>query len=262
MLGLLAAVALQSAAMAAAPSVELRRYPAEEAKQGVAVDGRYLYVVDDSRIGKYDKATGKKVGEWVGDPERFPHLNSCEIIGEELVCASSNYPQTPMTSSVEIFDPRRMVHLRSVALAEQPGSLTWVDRRDGAWWAGFANYDGRGGVPGRDHRASYLIKFDDAWRNLATWTFPSTVVERFAPHSSSGGGWGKDGLLYVTGHDRPELYALRLPAAGSTLDYVATIAVPIEGQAIAWDPSQPRVLFGISRLKREVVEMQVPAVGK
>lgn len=262
MLGLLAAVALQSAALAAAPSAELRRYPAEEAKQGVAVDGRYLYVVDDSRIGKYDKASGKKVAEWAGDPERFPHLNSCEIIGEELVCASSNYPQTPMTSSVEIFDPRRMVHLRSVALADQPGSLTWVDRRDGAWWAGFANYDGHGGVPGRDHRASYLIKFDDAWRSLGTWTFPETVVARFAPHSSSGGGWGQDSLLYVTGHDRPELYVLRLPAAGSTLDYVATIAVPIAGQAIAWDPSQPRVLFGITRLKREVVEMRVPAVGK
>lgn len=271
MLGLLAAVALQSAAMAApaspagqisASSAELRRYPAPEANQGVAVDARYLYVVDDSNIGKYDKASGRKVAEWSGDPERFPHLNSCEIIGEDLVCASSNYPQTPMTSSVEIFDPRRMVHTRSVALAGQPGSLTWVDRKDGAWWAGFANYDGRGGVPGRDHRDTYMVKFDDAWRSLGAWTFPPTVVERFAPHSSSGGGWGDDGLLYVTGHDRQELYVLKLPAAGIALEHVATIAVPVAGQAIAWDPSQPRVLFGITRATREVVEMRVPALGK
>src|SRR5206468_3105077 len=142
-----------------------------------------------SRIGKYDKATGRKVGEWIGDPERFPHLNSCEIIGEDLVCASSNYPQTPMSSSVEIFDPRRMVHLRSVALGPQPGSLTWVDRRDGAWRATFANYDGRGGEPGRDHRATVLVKFDDAWRRLGAWSFPPSVLDRFAPKSSSGGGW-------------------------------------------------------------------------
>lgn len=267
MLGLLSAVALQSAAMAGAPVptapvVELRRYRAPEANQGVAVDARYVYVVDDSRIGKYDKASGRKVAEWVGDAERFPHLNSCEVIGEDLVCASSNYPQTPMTSSVEVFDPRRMVHVRSVALAGQPGSLTWVDRKDGAWWAGFANYDGRGGVPGRDHRDSYMVKFDDAWRSVGTWRFPAAVVERFAPHSSSGGGWGADGLLYVTGHDRPEIYVLKLPAGGSTLESVATLAAPIEGQAIAWDPSQPRVMFGITRSTREVVEMRLPALGR
>lgn len=264
-----AAVALQAAAAAEAQaspappvtavSTELRRYPALEANQGVAVDARHFYVVDDSRIGKYDKATGRKVGEWIGDPLLFPHLNSCEIVGEDLVCASSNYPKIPMSSSVEIFDPRRMVHRRSIALGEQPGSLTWVDRKDGAWWAAFANYDGRGGQPGRDHRDTVLVRFDDAWRRIGTWSFPQTVLDRFSPKSTSGGGWGADGLLYVTGHDRPELYALRLPSAGSTLEHVATIPVPVEGQAIAWDRSQARVLFGVSRGGHEVVAMRVTA---
>lgn len=247
----------------ASPSAaELRRYPAPEAKQGVAVDGRFLYVVDDSQIGKYDKASGRKVAEWTGDPEKFPHLNSCEIIGAELVCASSNYPQTPMKSSVEIFDPARMVHLRSIPLGQQPGSLTWVDRKDGFWWAGFANYDGRGGEPGHDHRETFVVKFDDVWRPVGTWGFPPSVLDRFAPSSSSGAGWSGDGLLYVTGHTKPELYVMRLPAAGSTLEHVATVAVPIEGQAIAWDRSQPRVLFGIVRSRREVVEMKIPALRK
>jgi len=255
MIGLLAAaaLALQPAAL------ELRRYPAAEANQGVAVDARHLYVVDDSRIGKYDRSTGRKLGEWVGDPARFPHLNSCEIIGADLVCASSNYPQTPMASSVEIFDPGRMAHVRSVALGPQPGSLTWVDRKDGAWWAMFANYDGRGGEPGRDHRATVLVKFDDAWRAIGTWNLPQSVLDRFAPKSSSGGGWGDDDLLYVTGHDKPELYVLRLPAAGSTLEAVGVIPAPIEGQAVAWDRSRRRVLFGIVRSKLEVVEMRIPA---
>lgn len=264
-----AAVALSPAtssgaaeAPASPSAAELRRYPAPEAKQGVAVDARFIYVVDDSQIGKYDKASGRKVAEWTGDPERFPHLNSCEIIGAELVCASSNYPQTPMSSSVEIFDPRRMVHLRSIALGPQPGSLTWVDRKDGAWWAGFANYDGRGGEPGRDHRATVLVRFDAAWRRTGMWSFPKTVLDRFAPSSSSGGGWSDDGLLYVTGHTRPELYVLRLPAAGSTLEHVATVAVPVEGQAIAWDRCRPRVLFGIVRSRREVVAMRIPALRK
>lgn len=268
MLGLIfaAAVALQPPAAGAAvrttaPSVELRRYSALEASQGVGVDASYFYAVDDSRIAKYDRATGRKVTEWAGDPKLYPHINSCEIVGQELVCASSNYPQTPMTSAVEIFDPRRMVHLRTVALGQQGGSLTWVDRHGGFWWAAFANYDGRGGEPGRDHRATLLVKFDDAWRRIQAWSFPVSVLDRFAPKSSSGGGWGDDGLLYVTGHDRPELYALRVPASGSTLEHVATVPIQVGGQAIAWDPSRPRVLFGISRAGHEVVAMQAPALG-
>ena len=244
----------------APPSEMLRRYPAPEARQGVAVDANHFYAVDDSRIAKYDKATGRKVAEWTGDPAKFPHLNSCEVIGAELVCASSNYPQLPMSSSVEVFDPIRMVHLRSVALGQQPGSLTWVDRKDGFWWAVFANYDGRGGEPGRDHSQTILVQFDDAWRRRASWRFPQSVLNRFAPRSSSGGGWGDDGLLYVTGHDQPELYALRVSADSPTLEHVATIPIQVEGQAVAWDRSRPHVLFGISRARREVVAMRPPTL--
>ena len=143
---------LFAAALALAPAQTLSRLPAPEANQGVPVDGAFVYAVGNSEIGKYDRATGQQVAKWTGDPATFPHLNSCAVIGAELVCASSNYPATPMASTVEVFDPVTMVHVRSQPLGRQPGSLTWVDRREGAWWAGFANYDGRGGEPGRDHR--------------------------------------------------------------------------------------------------------------
>jgi hypothetical protein len=76
--------------------------------------------------------------------------------------------------------------------------------------------------------------------------------------SSSGGGWGPDGRLYLTGHDRAELYALRLPASGSTLEYLATIAIPpIEGQAIDWDDSDPGVLYGVLRRTGEIIALRV-----
>jgi len=42
----------------------------------------------------------------------------------------------------------------------------------------------------------------------------------------------------VTGHDRPELYALRVPDLGGVLEHVATIAIPTDGQAIAWNPRE------------------------
>jgi len=256
----LAVLAVPAAAQEIGSAEVVRRYKAPEATQGVAVDARHFYAVANSRIAKYDKATGERVAEWSGDRARFPHINSCAVIGRELVCAASNFPETPMTSSVEVFDPARMVHLRTLSLGQQIGSLTWIDRKDGFWWAAFANYDGKGGEPNRGSGYTQFVKFDDQWRRLEAWSFPASVVERFRPMSSSGGGWGADGLLYVTGHDHPELYVLRLPKGGSKLDHVATIAAPIEGQAIAFDKSADRALFGISRPNREVVAMRLPKV--
>lgn len=238
----------------------VRRWKAPEATQGVAVDAKHFYAVANSRIAKYDKASGAKVAEWAGDKARFPHINSCGIFGRELVCVNSNFPETPMTSSVEFFDPAKMVHRRTVSLGQQIGSLTWVDRRNGAWWAAFANYDGKGGEPDRGHRHTQLVKFDDQWRRMESWSFPASVTARFAPMSSSGGAWGPDGLLYVTGHDNAEVYVLRLPIGGSTLDHLATIAAAIEGQAIGFDTSASGVLFGISRPNREVVAMKLPKI--
>ncbi len=254
------AVAVPAAAQPTLNAEVVRRYKAPEATQGVAVDARHFYAVANSKIAKYDKATGQKVSEWSGDRARFPHINSCAVIGRELVCANSNFPETPMTSSVEFFDPGKMVHLRTVSLGQRIGSLTWVDRKDGFWWAAFAHYDGKGGEPGRGHAYTQFVKFDDQWRRLEGWSFPASVTERFKPMSSSGGGWGPDGLLYVTGHDHPELYVLKLPKGGSKLDHVATLGAAIEGQAIAFDKSGNRALFGISRPNREVVAMRLPSV--
>jgi hypothetical protein len=65
--------------------------------------------------------------------------------------------------------------------------------------------------------------------------------------SNSGGSWGPDGFLYLTGHDPAELYRMRIPKAGSVLELVDTIAMNIRGQGIAWDRSQPGVIYGIVR---------------
>lgn len=240
-----------------ASAVKVRRYDAH-ASQGVAVDARHIYAVSNSRIDKLDKATGAKVGGWAGDAARYPHVNSCTVIAAELVCASSNYPGVPMVSTVEVFDPVSMTPKRSIPLPGAPGSVTWVDRHAGLWWAGFANYDGKGGQPGRDHTATAVVAYDNAWRPTARWSFPPEVLARLAPHSTSGGGWGPDGLLHVTGHDRPEAYALRASKGGGVLIHVRTTPIGVEGQAVAWDRSAPGTLYGVSRRTGEVVAMRMP----
>lgn len=243
-------------------SIELRRYPAAEAGQAAVGHGDDFYAIVNTRLGRYAKSDGRKLAEWSGDRTRFVHLNACLIVGEDLVCAHSNFPHVPMASSIEFFDPVTLEHRRSVSLGQQIGSLTWVDWHEGAWWAAFANYDDRGGEPGRDHRYSQLVRFDDQWRRTEGWTFPVEVLARMAPTSTSGGGWGDDGLIYMTGHDAPELYVMRLPEAGSRLVHVATYRVGFAGQGWAWDRTDLRVLYGIDRATREVVVTRVPPLPR
>ena len=76
---------------ATGPAIVTARFAADEAKQGVAVDARYFYPMSNNRIGKYDKKIGKRVAQWEGSRALYPHMNSCMVDGEDLVCAASNY---------------------------------------------------------------------------------------------------------------------------------------------------------------------------
>lgn len=260
MLALVLASAATAAPALAPAAVEVRRLPAPEAHQGVVADADSVYAIDNSQIAKYDKKTRRRVALWQGDPARFKHLNSCIVRRRQLVCAASNYPDVPMASLVVWLDARTLRLVRTRDMPRYPGSLTWLDWHAGSWWAGYANYDGKGGEPGRDHRATALVRYAPDFTVQASYRFPDTVLTRFAPRSTSGGVWGKDNVLYVTGHDLPELYAMRLPKTGTTLEHLATIATPTGGQAIGWDGAEPRVLWSIERKSSELVASRVPAL--
>lgn len=230
------------------------RFSAAEANQAVAVDDEHVYAIDNHTIGKYDKTTGEKVDQWSrGEDGRIHHLNSGIVIDDTLYCAHSNFPGIPMVSSVEMWDVETMTHAGSRPLGIYEGSATWVDRHDGSWWVVFAHYAGEGGVPGKGPKWTRLVRFDDHWRRTGGWAFPAPVIEQFRPYSNSGGAWGPEGRLYVTGHDATEVYVLERPAAGATLRLIDTLDFPGQGQGIAWDPSTPTVLYGIRRSDRTVV---------
>jgi hypothetical protein len=158
-----------------------------------------------------------------------------------------------------VFDPVEMTHKRTIPLGPGIGSLTWVDRHDGFWWAMFANYDAKGGEPGRDHRWTTLVKFDDQWRRVAAWALPAAVLERMSPFSCSGGGFGDDGLLYITGHDRPELYALAIPTRGrGDAGFGGDAVDPVRGPGHCVGSYDKRTLWGVNRATRQVVAVKVP----
>jgi hypothetical protein len=254
---------LAIAAIAANPSAgEVQRIAAPEARQGVAAATTHVYAVDNSQIAKYDRRTGRRTASWSGDPAHYKHLNSCALVERALICAASNYPDVPMASSIETFDPQTLRPIATRSLGPGRGSLTWLDWHDGSWWACFANYDGRGGEPGRDHRSTMLVRFSRDFIEQGAWLFPAGVLTQMAPRSSSGGAWNADGLLYVTGHDRKELYALQLPPAGATLELVATVPTVTGGQAIDWDPRDSRLLWSIDRETRAIVASRIAPVRR
>ncbi|MFQ5864649.1 MAG: hypothetical protein ACE5IW_05405 [bacterium] len=233
---------------------EIKRFNAAEARQGVAVDGKHVYVVGTREIGKYDKETGKRIAHWQ-EAETGPiiHLDSGVIVDGKLYCAHSNYPGIPMTSSVEVWDAETLKHIGSHSFGIHWGSCTWVDRHDGYWWAAFAHYEKLKPKSNKGTDWTTVVKFDDHWRYLESWVFPEEVIQKFTPMSNSGGSWGPDGLLYCTGHDRAELYALKLPKAGSVLELVDILPMNNLGQGIAWDRTQSGVIYGIRKKDRQVV---------
>jgi len=233
---------------------EVRRFVAPEAKQGIAVDAQYVYVVGTRQIGKYDKQTAKRTARWEGEEDGpIIHLDSGVVVDGKLYCAHSNYPRLPMTSSVEIWDTETLEHIGRYSFGVRYGSCTWVDRHDGYWWAVFAQYDRWKHETGKGTEWTTLVKFDDQWKELQTWVFPKEIVERMIPMSNSGGSCGPDGYLYCTGHDRSEVYVMKIPDKGSVLELVETVPLPILGQGIAWDRSCPGFIYGIRRKDSQVV---------
>jgi len=255
------------AAVAEPPSFTatlVRAYPAFDANQAVAVDRNYFYVVDNRSITKHDRASGEPLLQFVSDPDGpLIHMDSAAVVGGRLYVAHSNYDQSPMQSSVEVFDTRTMRHVGTHSVGFYPGSLTWIDRHDGAWWAGFANYDE---VPdgetqpygGTDN--TQVVKMDDDFQVVQSWAIPEVILGRFKPMSNSGGSWGPDGRLWLTGHDLGEAYVMTLPPAGSQLTWAATVALPaVEGQGIAWDRSGARpTLWAIKRSTKQALSFTAP----
>ncbi len=240
----------------------VRDYAAPEARQGVAVDDRHFYAVVNTMIGKYDKATGARVAGWAGPRGGLVrHINSCFAEPGLLYCANSNFPLTPMASSIEIFDSATMTHResRSLGILDE-GSLTFFDRLGDRWIAGFAHYDGEGGLAYKDAAFSGIVLYDSEWRRVGGYALPESVLLRMAPHAASGGAIGPDGLLYLFGHDLPELYVLARPVMGPTLIHVATISIDAAGQAVSWDRSQPRTLYAINRPTGAVRAFAIPPV--
>lgn len=239
---------------------EMRRFPAPEANQAVAVDAAHFYAIGNHEIAKYEKFSGRRVARWACEREKpLIHLNSGVVREGVLYCAHSNYPGVPMVSSIEMWATRTLTHTATQSFGIYEGSATWIDFRGASRFVTFGHYGNKAGVAGRDPQWTSLAEFDSEWRRLRGWVYPARLMEKLGGYTISGGAFGPDGRLYCTGHDDPEVYVLRLPEGGSVLELEAVFATPNHGQGIAWDPSEKWVLYSIDRVRREVIVSRVEA---
>jgi hypothetical protein len=224
-----------------------------EARQGVAVDADYFYTVNSTGIGKYNKKTGSLILTWKDTTGIIAHLDGGVVKKDKLFCAHSNYPGIPMTGSIEIFSTKDLRHVSSHSFGIKYGSCTWADFYDNTWWVCFAHYDQFKKEINKGTEWTMLVRFDSDWSEKESWTFPQNVIAEIRPMSASGGSWGPDGKLYITGHDSAKVYILKLPRSGSVLEYVQSVKIDSHGQGIAWDRSEKDMLYGIIRKDNSVV---------
>jgi hypothetical protein len=159
-----------------------------------------------------------------------------------------------MMSSIEIFDAKTLKHINSFSFGIKYGSCTWIDFYNNYFWVCFANYDKYKDILHKDNSWTVLVKFDQNFNELESWCFPDTLLSRFKPMSCSGGSWGSDGFLYVTGHDHNEIYKMQIPKMGSVLDLIDIIEIDSDGQGIAWDRFEENTLFSIKRKTNQVLK--------
>jgi len=218
-----------------------RKLPAPEAHQAAASDKDFVYAITSRGVAKYDRKSGKRVATSQGAAK---HLNSGFFWKGKLLCAHSNYPLKPEHSEIKVLDVGSMKLTTFKDFGSADGSLTWVLHKGGFWWCNFALY-------GADNHKTFLVKYDEKWREVARWIYPKKVISQLGRHSLSGGIWrGEE--LWTTGHDDPVAFRLGLPKEGSELKYLGQHAIPFTGQGLANDPVSGG-LVGISRAKRQVI---------
>ena len=123
----------------------LQQFNSDDARQGIAVDNDHFFTISNTRISMHDKNSGEPILKFnaysKAGSSQLIHLDSGKVLDGLLYAAHSNYPRSPMQSSVESLNATTPEHVESHPFGPIAGSLTCLDFHQGHWWGTFANYD-------------------------------------------------------------------------------------------------------------------------
>lgn len=223
--------------------------PAPEANQAAAADERYFYAIANAVVARYDRQTRERVAVSTGPAK---HLNSGYFWEGKLYLTHTAYAK-PEQSELKALDPATMQLTTYKDFGDFGGSITWALRHEGKWWANFARY-------GKENAGTFLVEFDDGWKERRRFTYPPAVIETLGSASLSGGVWLGNEIL-ATDHDHRVIYRLKLPAEGTVLELIDRQESPFPGQGIAIDPVT-KGLIGIDRAKKLIVLAELEPAKK
>jgi len=215
----------------------------DDAYQGVAVSDKFIFVINTNSISKHDKTNYSKLKTKKIDG----HANGGIVLNNMLHI--TNNPKG--SNSIGIYD-LDLNFVKSIKINVN-GSLTWIDFYNNEWWGMVVYYK-------KDVRKTRLVKFNRKWQIVKEWKWPKKILERLYPYSISGGQFNKrNGLLYLTGHDRQEIYIVRINPNSNILELVSIEEIPFSGQGISFHGGY---LYGIDREKREVIKISMIGTNK
>ena len=181
---------------------EVYSFPAQDATQGVAADGSYVYAISNSSITKFTHQ-GDSLLTWKEDDKSLiRHFDGGIIIDGLLYCSHSNFPEVPMASSIEVFDPEDLRHIKTISLGIEFGSCTWIVRGDDCWYACFAHYDRSGWTAGGEplHDASWtqIVQFDNEFRRLQGYSQKNWLTNSAPTVSPAACSWTASSIAPAT----------------------------------------------------------------
>jgi hypothetical protein len=95
----------------------LQQFNSDDARQGIAVDNDHFFTISNTRISMHNKNSGEPILKFNADPKagssQLIHLDSGKVLDGLLYAAHSNYPRSPMQSSVESWNATTLEHVES-----------------------------------------------------------------------------------------------------------------------------------------------------
>lgn len=202
--------------------------------QGVATSAKYIFIIYNNLIEKYDKCTFELLDKIVPNAQ---HLNHGVIKDKVLYCIDN-----PLNGAnvIHMFNIDTMHYQGPVDMVDYSynGVLSSIDFYYSKWWCLYTFYEDL-------IYKTHLVVFDENWDVLRSWSFPIKIFDMIKPYNLSNIAWNRN-VLYCTAHRTSDIYMFKVFTTTDKVTYIGKMASNIDGQGIAWDKSDYNILYGLN----------------
>lgn len=248
----------------------------ENAVQGVIIDNNFFYPINKQTISKYNIKTGKnELSKSFSNHPRINTLHSGISVSDKLFVCNQKINGR---NTIEVFN-KNLEQEYFINVSGDTGKLVWIDYYKKYWWGCFAHSDkniqntivvefytsaeaiGADSLITRETRefdkeskdplnSSKTRELDvekppPHWHIRNRWYLPYKAKKSLFPYSCSGGSFGRDGLLYLTGQFQNKLYVMGFHETSPMMTLNHIKETSLYGGGIDWN-RRFQILAGIN----------------